>query len=610
MEDVRTTHKVYRYEVLLQAIDFFTQRFNLDQLGAYAFDFTNEILTLNSSALFIREGDNYVLKNARLYEIKQYSIAHNRFFEDLPVLHGDIITNRFDTFFSEEVIKDFNIQLVIPLVIHDYLYGFIISNGKILGNLEEDDRVIASSLTKLFRNSLENSKQIHELYLKTKELDQKIFNLFAINQSAKSLLSEVNLDKLYSLATDIFSEITCSKVTSFGVYDSISKSIKVLGYRNVHNYTKFLTELHISNRSYHAYKIVLDIEKDLESIQTIFTNWEEFYALQAKYVILLVKDEILGVITLSEAVNDRLYDDATFELVETLASFTHIAISNALLFKEMLTQKERVERKFSILDTLNRVIRTVNLSNSIEELSDLVLKVLTINFGIKKAFFAYQDQEKYAITHSIGLEDKKISFTINDAWQKAQQRETIQDFHQGAIKDFFEESLVDVIGSSNCLVISPMGSGSSCAYEKSSPMGFLVVIETRDSLKEEEVLLIDTIVKNISPIVTQMRINQQIKQEYQKDPVKEFFQAVEKKITERQEFDLEFYVYFRILNKNPFEEVQYIPHEGTESFVVSNYIFLLSYETIDNNHFCNVPRFETVEELCSFDYHKLYACVR
>ncbi|MFZ5966225.1 MAG: hypothetical protein ACOYVK_03530 [Bacillota bacterium] len=606
MEDIRNTHKIYRYEALLQAIDFFTQRFSLDQLGCYAFDFTNEILTLHSAVLFVREGNAFVQKCSRLYTMEQYIIPHSQSLEELPVFHGDIITGKFEIFFTEEVITKFQMKLVIPLVIHDYLYGFIISNGKILSSLNEDDLVIASALTKLFRNSLENSRQIHELHQKNKQLDQKIFNLFAINQSAKSLLSEVNLSSLYSLATDVFSEITCSKVTSFGVYDPISKSIKVLGYRNVSTYTTFFTELHLLKRTYRSHRVVLEFERDKEIIKSIFKNWEEFELLQAKYIILLVKDEILGVVTLSEAVNDRLYDEATFELVETLASFTHIAISNALLFKELVTQKERIERKFDTLNTLNKIIRNINRSTSIEELSTLTLKVLSLNFGIKKAFFAYRSQDHYVVQHAIGLEDAEMKFVLNDRWERAVQGELILDFHEGAVQRFFEETMIDQIGYSNCMVISPISIERASLHEASSPMGFLVVLETNDSLKEEEILLIDTIAKNVSPVIHQMDLNQRIRTEYRIDPLQQFIQAVETKLTERKEYALDFYVYYKIVDKSPFVKPEALLIESEECYVVDNFVFLLTYDAIDEELFCQVPHFEQVEELYDFDYQGFY----
>jgi hypothetical protein len=535
--------------------------------------------------------------------MEQYKIPHSQALEELPVFHGDIITSKFEMFFSEEEIIKFQMKLVIPLVIHDYLYGFMISNGKILSSLNEDDLIIASALTKLFRNSLENSMQIHELHEKNKQLDQKIFNLFAINQSAKSLLSEISLSALYSLATDVFSEITCSKVTSFGVYDPISKNIKVLGYRNVSTYAPLFTELQLLERTYQSHRVVLEFEKDKEIIKSIFSNWEEFELLQAKYIILLVKDEILGVVTLSEAVNDRLYDEATFELVETLASFTHIAISNALLFAELVTQKERVERKFDILNTLNKIIGNINRSTSIEELSTLTLKVLSLNFGIKKAFFAYREQEHYIVRHAIGLEEAEMKFVLNDGWEKALQGEMILDFHEGAIQDFLDKTIMDQIGYSNCMVISPIFVEKASMHEETTPLGFLIVLETNDSLKEEEILLIDTIAKNVSPVIHQMDLNQRIRTEYRIDPLQQFIQAVERKLMERTEYGLNFYLYYKIVDKNPFNKPENFLIEGEECYVVDNFVFLLTYDLIDEDTFCQIPDFERVEELFDFDYH-------
>ncbi|MBB6214498.1 GAF domain-containing protein [Anaerosolibacter carboniphilus] len=612
MDELKTTNKIYRYEALLQAIDFFTQRFHLDQLGNYAFDFANEMLTLNASILFIWDGDVFVQKGSRLCDREPWTIPNSQALEELPIFHGDIITNRFEAFFTEEVIKKSGMRLVIPLIMHDLLHGFIISNGKILGSLNEDDLIIASALTKLFRNSLENSRQIHELYEKNKQLDQKIFNLFAINQSAKSLLSEVSLSALYALATDVFSETTCSKVTSFGMYDPISKSIKVLGYRNVSTYTTFVTELHLLEHTYQSQRVVLELEKDREIIESIFSNGEEFEALQAKYVILLVKDEILGVVTLSEPVNDNIYDHAVFELVETLASFTHIAISNALLFKEIVTEKERAERKFDILNTLNKIIRNINHSTNIEELSILTLKVLSLNFGIKKAFFAYRSQNDYVVRYGIGLgvESAETKFTLNDEWENALHGEMILDFREDAVQSFFEKSFIEQIGGSNCIVISPICTGRPFLHEVSSPIGFLIVLETKDSLKEEEILLIDTIANNITPVIYQMDLNQRIRGEYRVDPLQQFLRAAERKLAERKEYGSDFYLYYKIVDKSPFEKFEDMFIEGEECYVVDNLVFLFTYETMNRNLFCKIPHFEWIEELVHFDYQGFYHSYR
>jgi hypothetical protein len=602
MQESKSLNEGYRYEVLLQAIDFFTQRFSLEQIENYAFEFANEILTLHSSALFVYEEEAYVLKNSRLYEEKAYSIPLSQALEEIPVLHGDIIIDQMNRFFSQETIEKFNIKLVIPLIMDDFLYGFIISNGKILSQFDEDDWIIARTLTKLFGSSFENSRQLTELNQKNKQLDQKIFNLFAINQSAKSLLSEVDMNRLYILATDIFSEITCSKVTSFGIYDTHSGSIKVLGYRNVSNYLSISTELRLCDTAYKGKHLVLHLERDLEIVKSIFENWQEFYVLETKYIVLLVKDTILGVVTLSEAVNERIYDESTFELVETLASFTHIAISNALMFKELVTQHERVEKKFNILDMLNKTIQNINAGVTIEEISRLTLKVLELNFGITKAFFAYKQPEGYKANYTLGLKEQTKVFILNDNWEKACYGEMILDFQQDTLHHFFDRDFAEEVGSSNCVVIAPIFSAYGGTEEDTYPKGFLVVLETYDSLKEEEILLIDTITKNISPVIYQMDSNKKLQEEYIKDPLQQFIDATAIKLEEKRDYELDFYLYYKVVAINPFKRAEDFFVEGEACYQINNFIFVLTYDELEDKSFCRCPDFETIEEVIDFDY--------
>lgn len=284
------TSTFYRYEALLQAIDFFTQRFNLEYISEFAFEFTNEILTLKSSALFIREGEDYILTKKRLYAYDNYTIQGNLNINQIACFNGNVITSDCNNFFTKEDIENFNIEIVIPLIIDDYLFGFIISDGKSMGNISSSDLAIAQSLMQLFNNSLENSKIFADLKNKNKELDEKIFNLFAINQSVRILLSQTDLQSLYTMVIDIFSEMTGSRITSIGIYDDTSHLIKIQGYRNISTYTTYYTEFQLYSRKCNQNKIVLNVEEDYDICNTIFVNCEEFKMLDAKYVILIIKD--------------------------------------------------------------------------------------------------------------------------------------------------------------------------------------------------------------------------------------------------------------------------------------------------------------------------------
>lgn len=607
MDNIVSTNSGYCYEALLKAIDFFTQRFNIDQICYYAFEFSNEILTLNGSALFTFEDGRYVLKNNRLYDAQTKYIDNTSSLSEIPILHGDIIVNDFEMFFDKKIIEEFNIKIAIPLIINETLYGFIISNGKILDDFNKDDLIIASTLTKLFKSSLENSQHLNELSQKNKQLDQKIFNLFAISQSAKSLLYEVDIDRLYSLATDVFSEITCSKITSFGIFDNTTMSIKVLGYRDVLTYNAVCTEFYLNTCEYKDWQIVFDFEKDIDKIKLIFKNWEDFKLLEAKYIILLVKDKILGVVTLSETINSKVYDSATFELVEALASFTHIAITNALLVKELITSQKRVQNKYHILSTLNKIIHNINTCINIDEISTLTLKALSLNFGTKKAFFAYRNKDnEYIISHTIGADINNQTLILNKKWQKALDGEMLVDYKKEASSDFFNSDILGKVESSNCVVISPINASKGkfdFSYNKSQPIGFLVILETEDSLKEEDILLIDTITKDISPIIRQMDLYNTIRKQYIPDPKVEFKKKIKSKIEERDKYGLEFYLYYKTITENPFQENDLPSAEGKLYYKIGSFLFVISDDPIEEDSFYSVPYFETLDELEQYDFH-------
>lgn len=610
MNSVVSTNSGYCYEALLKAIDFFTQRFNIDQICYYAFEFSNEILTLNGSALFTFEDGKYILKNNRLYDTQTKYIDNTSSLSEIPILHGDIIIHDLDMFFDKKIIEEFKIKMVIPLIINETLYGFIISNGKILDDFNKDDLIIASTLTKLFKSSLENSQHLNELSQKNTQLDQKIFNLFAISQSAKSLLYEVDIDRLYSLATDVFSEITCSKITSFGILDNTTMSIKVLGYRDVLTYNSVCTEFYLNTCDYKDWQIVFDYEKDLDKIKLVFKNWKDFKLLEAKYIILLVKDKILGVVTLSETINSKVYDSSTFELVEALASFTHIAITNALLVKELITSQKRVQNKYNTLSSLNKIIHNINTCINIDEISTLTLKALSVNFGIKRAFFAYRNKDnEYIISHTIGVDINNQTLVLNKKWQKVLDGEMLVDYKKEASSVFFDSDILCKVESSNCVVIAPINASKAnpdFSYNKSQPLGFLIIVEAEDSLKEEDILLIDTITKDISPIIRQMDLYNRIRKQYIPDPKIEFKKIIKSKLDERDKYGLEFYLYYKMIIENPFGQEDLPSVDEKLYYKIGSFLFVISDDPIEEDTFYSVPYFASIEELEQFDFANTY----
>ncbi|MBM7541212.1 GAF domain-containing protein [Amphibacillus cookii] len=601
--------RLYRYEGLLKAVEFFTQRFNTEQITEFAFEFSNEILTLNASALFIKRDEGFVLKYNRLYPFNECKIPDSTELRHFPAHFGNIVVDNFEAFFSKQIIEQFNIKLVIPLMVDNYMVGFILTNGKVVDDFKKDDYIVADALMRLINNSLENCKYFAELKESNAKLDQKNFDLFAINQNTKVMLSEVTLEKLYTIATEVFSEVSGSRVTSFGIYDAVTEVIKIKGYRDVTNYQKYYTEIELVDTRYRGEPIVLHIERDANIIQKLFVNYDVFQQLSAKYIVLIVKEEILGLVTLGQPLNKDDYDPSLFELIESLAGSTYIAINNAMMFDELAIQKQKIDRKFKVLSSLNKLVRNINHCRTMEELTHLTAKTLQLYFGVKKMFFAFQQEGQYKITSSIGLEADEQLFLINDQWEDALSGETLYGFSEGAIKKYFNEEMQKLVNETNCVVISPIltskGLDDSMVMEDNPlPFGFLIVLEAKDSLKEEEVLLIDTITKNISPIIYQIDQNSKIKQYYTLNEREKFLEDVENKLHALKEYQVPFFVYYKRTNSGPFnhEHQQQQALVGCQNYQFNGYEFMLSDHEINSKEWHSIANVEQKEDILNFNF--------
>ncbi|NLB78447.1 MAG: hypothetical protein GX796_06265, partial [Clostridiaceae bacterium] len=56
---------LYRYNGILEAIRFFSNRLTLEQITDAAFDFVNELLTVEKSSLYLFDNNRFELKKQR-----------------------------------------------------------------------------------------------------------------------------------------------------------------------------------------------------------------------------------------------------------------------------------------------------------------------------------------------------------------------------------------------------------------------------------------------------------------------------------------------------------------------------------------------------------------
>ncbi|SFM20258.1 hypothetical protein SAMN03159341_12042 [Paenibacillus sp. 1_12] len=613
-----TNHTFYRFEGLLLAIEFFTQRFHLNQLIEFSFEFVNEILTLNASALFIRDGERFIMRQKRLYADREYFIPYTGKLRRLVTFHGRTVSNDFTAFFEQREVDHFQMKWAMPLMIDDELHGFIVSNGKIMGQFTDEDIVMSDTLMRLINNSMENSKHFADLQQSNHKLDQKIFNLFAIHHSTKALLSEVTLHRLHEIATDVFSEVSSSQITSFGVIDPITGRLRITGYRNVSSYKSFHGDFELHTHTYTG-PIVLHTERDQERIQALFVRGEQLRDLEAEYIILIVKDHIIGMVTLSRPVNDRVYDESTFELIESLATSTFIAISNAMLFQEVHRQRESAENKLKLLTTLNRLVRNLNECTTSEELCYFTLKTLQVSFGVRKALICIRTGDDYVVADTIGWESSideiVLTLPLPEWFEPCMDGETLSDYMANGATRFFSEEVLQWMGAGNCAVIAPLTvSNRMVLAEDPHPKGFLIVLETASSLTEEEVLLIDTVAKSIAPVLHQMSITQSVRKLYKQDQRQAFVQFLQQQIQSWELYRMEFFLHYQPYRLSPFAASCHADPvaDGRDSidqgdveqtmFSFDGHRFMISNEPVEDADWLLIPDQYDLQAVLSFNY--------
>ena len=501
--------KLFWYIGLIQAIELFSQKLNFDQVVYTCMDSINELLTVQKAAIYVHEGDKYILKKQKGYKSCASELDDSQQLRELPLFHAGLLyRDTSKKYFDSMLIEEMDVKMVVPLIIENSLFGFILIGNKIEGDYDEDNYVLAEAMMRLVNNALENYKKYLDIQKINSELDEKVFNLFAINQASKVLLSELDIYKLYSLAVDVFSELTQSAVTGFILYDRPSGALILKSYRNIFNVNQKTDMVARFNGhvQINPYKIIVntDNEDDVEYLRSIFPNYDEMVEkLNAKYfVLLLKKQELYGVVTLGSSVTEREYKSSIFELIESLATSTYIAISNAELFDKVNEQKLLINKKFEKLVMLNSLLKNINSSESIDVMSQLVLKTLGIAFKVDKALIAAYDKEKdcFTIMNTLGFKTKKRKLMITKTWKRVFEGDTIFEGETKAAKNFIKGDFLEEIGEISGIIISPI---SLEGVDKIETFGVIIVFKYVDVLMtdEENRVIVQTISNHIAPIM-------------------------------------------------------------------------------------------------------------
>ena len=118
-------------EKILTSVDYFSQFLSLEQILSYGYEFFHDTLGLKASAIYYLDDDTYKLVSKIVddYDIKLKEHKKNDKINNIATLYGRILYENFQKYFDEDFVDYFDPELIIPLIVKDKLYGFIISDG-------------------------------------------------------------------------------------------------------------------------------------------------------------------------------------------------------------------------------------------------------------------------------------------------------------------------------------------------------------------------------------------------------------------------------------------------------------------------------------------------
>lgn len=574
-----------QYQSILSSIDFFSQNLNLNQIVEYGFQIYNSFDHPKASAIYTinDKKDVYQVAFSQGYDFDLPEISKNDNHGLFAVRNGFLLTDYATQrrYYEDGFIKQTSLSKIMPLIIDDQLYGFIISTDGV--DREKDivyDINFFNRFNYLMNLSLEKASRYVERNELKKEIDKHIFNLDSISQTMKMIMSQLTINGIVQLSIDVIREMTSSAVTSIALYDEVEDCIKIESYIDVVSGYKHFEKFKLKKSDIKP-RLVYKLHDDLMDLEEIFEDVGLFKAFPVEYLILIINESVKGFVTIGKPLAFEKYDIDLVHRIQDITSIMNIALTNAKQFELIAFQKIQLNRQVKVLENMNRIIKTIASADSIEELSELVMTALNASLGIGKAILVSYIKGEECV---IGNYNIDIDLLDNSFYEKIRTHlgenplafYTIDEYHSA-----FGETFKNYLEEINCFVLTPMYLNASSI----EPFGYLLITEARDRLHESQVNMLSIMANSIAPLLNQMLVVEQYNRDYVMNPK----QVLEDFLVEYTEdfnaYGIPFKVYIKRLKLLPFQTFEDMSYNGYRHVIYNGYLFVFSQSEIDTSLF-------------------------
>lgn len=566
---------------LIESIDFFSQNLSFEQIISYGYYFVHDMLMLESSGIFVLEDDHFLLRANVGANFDKMSFDNTPLLKTVATKFGRCMQKKLKTYFDKGFIDDEGITMAMPIIVKDQTLAFIVSKKNDLDLSDPGLATIFNAINQLINKAAESAKNFEQFKEANTALDRKIFNLLFINHSTKALMSEIDLEPLYTLCIDVIRELTASSVTSFALYDKHKKALVLKGYKDILSFDEYYCELNLIDEKIKPTKHVYHTSKDFNGLSKIFKNPEVFLNLKATYVVLLVKDKVLGFVTLGETVSSKDYTEELLGQVESLISSIYIAIKNATYITTIKSQKIEIEDQLQRLNQLNAAIKNINTCESIDELCHIVVQTLTYGFGIDKVLITLRDHEGYKIKAYSGFETDLKDLIVSEAFKTTFYDQTYFDPIESDLQAYIDIGLLEDIGKKNCFVSVPLVTTESAI--NSEPLGFVMVFETQEPLRKSQIITLETLSNSIAPIINHIQEKDFVLENYVPNREAILMNKVREALDYRSTYYIDFKIFYKKINKKPFESLDLSEFEGLSVYLLDHIVYHIAYDPLEDD---------------------------
>lgn len=233
-------------------------------------------------------------------------------------------------------------------------------------------------IKKLVKEKESLQKQNQKLSLTSRELDNQMFDLFAVSQASKALTSLLNTKRLAETLVAIVTEkmdvphCACflfnEKENQF--YLVVSEGLEKVGTDDFafHQKEGLFWEIIVNGSPFY----VVDHEGKMR-FEKIFRSEKLDELKSVLWVPLKTKGKVTGILVLSEKRNRTAFSEGEMEFLRLLSGQAAVAFESAVLYEKMEKTSKELDRQMFNLSILFNVGKAMNFINDLTKLLKLIL---------------------------------------------------------------------------------------------------------------------------------------------------------------------------------------------------------------------------------------------